>query len=367
MSMSLSNNYMSSQTMRKIQTHLLVWSGLSFVFYVFMAFSMMKINLGTYLFIVLSNVIFFYINYSFFIPTFLFKKKVVRYLVFSGLLLSGSFFLKGYLLSSVPSAEYFDINKSSVQLIQFVSQSNAGNSAGLVLPFNVFSIFMLNTFVILYVASLSLRVIEEWRNNEKFKTQLANEKHSAELSLYRQQINPHFVFNTLNNIYSLSISNSKDVSESILKLSSILRYILYESENEILDSADELSIIDDYIQLQKLRLDNDVSLSYKVYCEPVEYKIEPLIIITLLENAFKYGVAPGCGAFIEINLVILNGKLTLTIRNKIVRELSPEKSLHSGIGLKNMKQRLELLYPDRYKYNVNINNMIYSVFLEIEL
>lgn len=225
---------------------------------------------------------------------------------------------------------------------------------------------LVSSFVIFYATSLFLRIIQKWRKDEIYKEQLKKEKNSTELSLLKQQINPHFIFNTLNNIYSLSISNSKAVSDPILRLSSILRYALYSSPDDMLRIDDELKIIDDYIQLQKLRLTDKVSVNYKLIREPAEYKIEPLIIITLLENAFKYGVDANSNSSIDILLVILNRKLILRIKNKIASQFLDDPRT-SGIGLKNIQRRLDLVYPNRYKYNVDIKNMIYSVFLEIEL
>ncbi|MGD8780524.1 MAG: histidine kinase [Ignavibacteria bacterium] len=233
---------------------------------------------------------------------------------------------------------------------------------------NIQVVFTINTFMFFYIISLALRFFQKWQRDENDKAKLEKEKISTELSFLKHQINPHFIFNSLNSIYSLSMSNSKSASESILKLSSILRYMLYQSDKNVCNSTEELTIIDDYIQLQKLRLSDKVSVEYKFIKDSVEYKIEPLIIITLLENAFKYGVDTNSNSFIQILITIINGKLTLKVKNKIVRQIKGGEQ-HSGIGLKNLQRRLDLVYPNRYSYNYNVDfkNMIYSVFLEINL
>ena len=204
------------------------------------------------------------------------------------------------------------------------------------------------------------------RTTKSTVEKLEREKKLKELELCRKEINPHFLFNAINNIYSLSITDSEVVSDSILKLSSILRYTLYETGGEEVKLKDELEIVDDYIQLQRLRLTDKVKLNYKIISDETEERIEPLIILTLLENAFKYGVDNSEPSFIDILLIVKDGRLSLCTRNKIVRKIGA-KVTNSGIGLKNIKNRLEMIYPGKYDYRVNTDNMIYTAYLEIEL
>ena len=368
MSKNFTDNFIKSHTRRKIQTHLLAWLCMSFSIYLFLNYFGINISPDNYLFITFYYLVFFYINYSFLIPSFLFRKKEARYVFFSTLLLLGAFYLRTRMSSVIMQGLGIGSeNKFIAQNAMYFVHSGTDKLSGNPVLENTFSLLSANIIVILYVAGLSVRLVENWQMNENYKTKLEVEKSSAQLSLCRQQINPHFIFNTLNNIYSLSITNSEGVSESLLKLSSILRYVLYESEDDLSDTDNELSIIENYIQLQKLRFCDDVSVSYKFICEPVQHKIEPMIILTLLENAFKYGILPGVDSFVDINLQIINGRLTLAIKNKIVRSPQEGKKVYSGIGLKNIRQQLDLLYPGRYKYNVDINNKIYSVSLDIEL
>jgi two-component system, LytTR family, sensor kinase len=222
-------------------------------------------------------------------------------------------------------------------------------------------------FILFYSAGLLLRCLQKLKKEETGKILLERDRSASEISFLRRQINPHFILNTLNNVYSLSITKPDLVPELILKLSSLLRYILYRSNNDVMKTTDELKIIEDYIQLQKLRLTEKVSLNYKLIHDPFEYRIEPLIVLTLLENAFKHGVDTVSDSFIDIVLVVVNHKLILRINNKITRPAKDEQQYGGGIGLVNIRKRLDIAYPNKYQYKVCTDKMIYSVFLRIEL
>jgi LytS/YehU family sensor histidine kinase len=214
--------------------------------------------------------------------------------------------------------------------------------------------------------AFSFRLIEKWQDDEKQKVKLEKEKVSTELSFLKQQINPHFLFNSLNSIYSLSISKSETTPDSILKLSSILRYVLYESEKELVFLHDELQTIKDYIELQKLRLTEMVTVNYKVEGISENKKIEPLLLIPIIENAFKYGVDNIKKSFIDINIKIREGKIELEVSNKIVA-IADKNKTDSGIGIKNIKRRLDLLHGNNYEFDIKEENNVFSVRLKLNL
>jgi len=192
------------------------------------------------------------------------------------------------------------------------------------------------------------------------------ERISSELIYLKQQVNPHFLFNTLNNIYSLSIKNHEIMPSAILKISSILRYTLNKSDNSLASLKDEIEIMNAYIDFQKMRFKNNLPLVYKVSGSIDDYKIEPFILLPLIENAFKYGMVNIKDSFINIEITIKSEKLKFLISNK--KSFTHESKLeHSGIGLNNIKRRLDLIYPDCHKLLIEDNDNIFSVCLELPL
>jgi two-component system, LytTR family, sensor kinase len=312
-------------------------------------------------------IILYYINYSLLIPSFLLKGKRFFYCISSFVLLI-VFLLTGYCLlnhstrSALISQSFASpVNNYPVNAM-FYNYAMMRNK----LPDEVWFLLSINSFILFYSTGLASRFLQKLKTDNCKKRNMENAGNSAELLYLQQQINPHFILNTINNIYSLSITKSELVPDQLIKLSSIIRYTLYRPGNSIIKTTDELKIIDDYIQLQKLRLTEKVSVNYRLVHGPYEYPIEPLIILTLLENAFKYGTSTNSDSFIDIVLLIANQQLILRIRNKIAGQIQNDKK-QGGIGLSNIKRRLELVYPGRYQYKVCITDMIYSVFLRIEL
>jgi len=309
----------------------------------------------------------FYINYFLLMP-YLFKKKIWIYLGLAILLLGSGMFLRSKLLKD----SHFS-NKAGLQFGK--RQRPPNNTANTYsepddsiqeiinwrrITFSGYSLFFF------FFLSFSLRFMQKWLDDEKYKTQLEKDKVETELAFLKQQINPHFLFNSLNSIYSLSISKSEKTTPSILKLSSILRYLLYESETSVAGLQNELSVIQDYIELQKLRLTDKVQVNVSVTGNADQYIFEPFIILPIIENAFKYGVDNLNNSFIRIDIKVENQKLELKAENKVVQRPAMLRK-ESGIGLKNVRRRLEILYPDNYIFQVEENNEVFSVFMQIKL
>jgi LytS/YehU family sensor histidine kinase len=227
-------------------------------------------------------------------------------------------------------------------------------------PFSFYSV------IFVWLASITIAFIRRWQLDEKRKLDIEKENISTELSFLKQQINPHFLFNALNNIYSLTLNASQPASTAILKLSSILRYMLYETENKWVNLADEIRIIDDYIELQKLRLTDDMDLHYKVNGDPSNKKIAPLLLFPLIENAFKHGI--GNIYKTKINILIEIGKdmLCVDIRN-LIANLRRSIGKDFGIGIKNIKRRLDLLYPEKHTLEISEEHDSFSVLLFLKL
>jgi two-component system LytT family sensor kinase len=200
---------------------------------------------------------------------------------------------------------------------------------------------------------------------QQAEQQLRIEKQAAELNYLRSQTNPHFLFNTLNNIYSLARDKSDLAPESILRLSKILRFMLYETGGAYIAIAEELKIIDDYIALEKLRYDESLRVNFNYDIEDMKQALPPLLLIPLVENAFKHGVSETRGhPFIEIHLSVRNRKLSLMIKNS--SEHPGEVYVKDTIGLPNLRRQLELLYTD-YKLSVQQSESVFTANLQINL
>src|SRR5215213_3591744 len=173
--------------------------------------------------------------------------------------------------------------------------------------------------------------------------QLRIEKQEAELNYLRSQTNPHFLFNTLNNIYSLSRDKSDLAPESILRLSKILRFMLYETGGAYVAIEQELKIITDYIELEKLRYDESLQVNFNYDVEDVKQSVPPLILIPLVENAFKHGVSETRSRpFVDIHLSVRNRQLLFSVKNST----EVQEAIIENIGLSNLRRQLELLYKD---------------------
>lgn len=199
---------------------------------------------------------------------------------------------------------------------------------------------------------------------EQARKTLETEKLNAELAFLKTQINPHFLFNSLNNIYSLAYQKSDKAPEAILRLSEIMRYMLYESNDEKVSLEDEVNYLENYIELQKLRVKEQVYLDLHINIDNYQHRIMPLLVISFLENVFKHGVATDKEHPIRITVEVLNSRLYFKAQNK-KNKLNKDKS--GGIGLTNLKRRLELGYPDKHTFIIQDNEDYYSSELFVYL
>lgn len=196
--------------------------------------------------------------------------------------------------------------------------------------------------------------------------QLRIEKQEAELNYLRSQTNPHFLFNTLNNIYSLARDKSDLAPESILRLSKILRFMLYETGGEYISIEQELKIISDYIALEKLRYDDSLRINFNYDIEDMKQALPPLLLIPLAENAFKHGVSETRNQpFVDIHLSVNKRQLTFVVKNS-AEAFPGKRSVKENIGLSNLRRQLELLYTD-YNLSVQQGGSEFTATLKINL
>lgn len=208
-------------------------------------------------------------------------------------------------------------------------------------------------------------LLMEMRNN---LIQLEKEHASAELESLKGQINPHFLFNTLNTLHALVYKKSDTAPDYILKLSGFLRYLLYETSSGIVNLENELANLQDYIELQKLRAGDLASINYKCSGNPSGKRIAPLLFLPLIENSFKHGIKGETGpSFVDINVEIDATMIEFNIRNNLGYSDPVEKNKHPGIGLENLRRRLDLLYRDKYSLIKTVEKNVFHVKLALPL
>lgn len=216
-------------------------------------------------------------------------------------------------------------------------------------------------------SALFFGIVRHIYNHIKLKRtaqQLRIEKQEAELNYLKSQTNPHFLFNTLNNIYSLSRDKSELAPESIMRLSKILRYMLYETGGAYIAIEQELKIMNDYIELEKLRYDETLRINFNYDVEDMRQALPPLLLIPLVENAFKHGASETRDRpYVDIHLSVKNRQLTFVVKNSAD---GGEHSVKENIGLSNLRRQLELQYTD-YSLVIEPGNSIYTATLKINL
>ena len=239
---------------------------------------------------------------------------------------------------------------------EFNNSPNMDIYSKIVSYFIEFSLFMIISFLYWYFT--------KHQEEEKKALQFQNEKLQAELQLLKSQISPHFLFNSLNNIYSLSILNDSNASVMIEKLSDILRYIIYEGKNKKVELQREIELIENYIQLQLLRkLKNEKSIEYKISGDFSKNKIAPLLLINIVENCFKHSnVETSKTGFLKIDISITGNALMIHTRNTFTINKKQK-----GIGMLNLKEQLSHLYPNLYSLNIEDKNNVFDFKLTINL
>jgi two-component system LytT family sensor kinase len=289
------------------------------------------------------NIGLFYLNYLVFIPRFLNKKQY-------GI----------YAMAIVGAVILFGFGKYGVALIfkQYVLMRMTGQVVGL----GQYFLSTIFTSLVFLFLSTALKFTVDWFLNERIQRDLENQRLSAELAFLKSQINPHFLFNSLNSIYSLAYQRSETTPEAILKLSEIMRYMLYECNDNKVDLARELQYLQNYIDLQKIRFGNKAFIDFKIDGKVETQQIVPLLLIAFIENAFKHGVASNPQTPIRLLIEVDEAHLHFFMQNK---KHTNNRDESGGIGLNNVKRRLDLLYPE--KYNLDIRDEIDTYTVELSL
>jgi two-component system, LytTR family, sensor kinase len=222
------------------------------------------------------------------------------------------------------------------------------------------------TSLFLIFFSLGLRVLERNSQIEELQKETEKEKLNSELAFLKSQISPHFFFNTLNNIYSLISINPEDSQKAVLKLSKLMRYLLYESEQGNTMLSNEIDFMNNYIDLMKLRVNDKVELSVSFPKKYEDRNIPPLLFIPFIENAFKHGISYREKSFIDINMIATKESITFRCTNSLLKTKEEASNQQSGIGLENVSKRLNLLFNGRHELKIDKSENTFEVFLTIK-
>ena len=223
---------------------------------------------------------------------------------------------------------------------------------------NVFAFTFFPIIFFLVISTIYRLVLDKIRSE---KAQLA-----TELKFLRSQVSPHFLFNVLNTLVSMARYKSDLLEPSLIKLSGLMRYMLYEANDYKVSIAQEIDYIQNYIELQKMRFGDDIEIRTTIQEKNGGHIIEPMLLIPLVENAFKHGVANGNNHFISVDLTLENYILSLSVKNSFAKDGSSKDS-NSGIGLSNLRSRLNILYPQRHMLTIEEHSDVFNANLTIKL
>jgi len=224
------------------------------------------------------------------------------------------------------------------------------------------------TMTILYTGLAFLaRFATQWYSEQKRNADLLYQKQQSELKLLKSQINPHFLFNTLNNIYSLVYQKSEKAPEAIMKLSDIMRYMIYETNTDFVELKKELDYIKSYIELMELRSSKKNLVNFEIIGDPENKFIAPMLLIPFVENAFKHCEKKTNIPSIYIKIYIADNYLEMNIKNLVKEKNDSNIMEEGGIGLKNVIERLKLIYPNKHSLKINEESGYFIVFLHIYL
>ena len=288
-----------------------------------------------------------YVNIYYLIPKFLQNKKPLLYML--------SLIGMAFLLSPILTSAYLLIYRNFLDEVS--TRLEFKNTA-----------FIICLFVGL--ASMLFKVTKDWLIHQQERKELESQKLQSELKFLKSQIDPHFFFNTLNNLYALTLKKSDLAPEIVLRLSEMMRYMLYECNELKVPLDKEIKYLKNYIELEKLRQGNNFEIGFNVNGNAEDKMIAPLVFIPFLENSFKHGVNNQIkSGFVYINMELSETDVKMSIENSKITSLTSNYQLKKsgGIGLKNVRRRLKLIYPKQHKIDIIDKASTFKVLLDIKL
>lgn len=326
--------------------HLLFWSLYAILHFLafgqFLTFQeiIIRLVLGGTLHAVLA-----YANYLYLVPHFFITKHYLKYFSVAILLVIIGVFLR------------MKVDELFPPITLILSKPESFSKLKIVIP--------IITFLTIWGLSSLFRLLEDHFENIKFSNELKSNQLETELKFLKTQINPHFLFNTLNNIYSMVYLKSDEAAPMVLKLSGILRYMLYESDAQKVPIQKEIDYLKDCIELQILNPADRPKVRFEIENHAPVLMIEPLLFINFLENSFKHGSLSKKDGFIHLKMTIKDNSIDFQLKNSILPSNSPKDKV-GGIGLNNIKQRLELVYPNRHILEIKSDERTYNIHLVLK-
>ena len=289
----------------------------------------------------------FYSNYLYFIDNFFFNKKIILFFVINVVMITvfvwAGHEIKGFLTES------------------WAVNENQANRP----PRKIFWYLDFFTTLVPLAFSIALKSTERWKKTEAERKEEKYIQLQSEIQHLKYQLQPHFFFNALNNIYSLVDLNPESAKKTIHSLGKLMRYLLYDTETEKVPLQKEIDFMTQYIELMKLRFSEKIKIKYTFPDEVPNIKVVPLLFITLVENAFKHGISASKSADLSFTFEVKGTNLTFTALNTNTPKNTSDKS-GSGIGLENLEKRLQLLYPDQHSFVYKVQDGIFTAILTLE-
>ncbi|MCK5469432.1 MAG: histidine kinase, partial [Cyclobacteriaceae bacterium] len=341
--------------------HFLFWGGyISLSVFVFSGREEIDRALRMSLILVVPQMIIAYINMEFLIPRFLIKKKYLKYAGFVLLCFVGFYLFYEFVLTAL--FEQFGPPQHAAR--RFMNENSERSERPFFGPMRRMRvIYGFTQALAIYFLSTAFKTSQIALKREKEAANLKSENLNSELKFLRSQINPHFLFNALNNIYSLSIMKSEKTPEVILKLSDMLRYIIYDCNADRVPLEKEINYINNYIDLQKLKDDQMTNIEVNFEDTDLKCMIAPMILIPFIENSFKHSKIEDIeNGWIKLKIENIDNQLMFSIVNSMPKD-NYTKDKIGGVGLENVKRRLELLYPKSHKLNLESTKHEFSVKL----
>jgi sensor histidine kinase YesM len=332
-------------------SHLIVWFTLFSIPYVLSYGQEEEINrvISRFWIPLFFYAILFYTNYFVLIDKFLFKNQTIKYILINGVIIMVFLTLK----SQIDTLFFTDI----------IRKSSSNTSVGP--PFKMIIYVQMLSYLAPVLFSVAIKTTKRLIKTEAQRKEATNSKLESELQHLHYQLQPHFFFNSLNNIYAMVDISPEQAKKSIHSLSKLMRYMLYETNMDVLPLSKEIDFMKKYIDLMKLRVSDKTEVSYSFPIEETGIQIAPLLFISLIENAFKHGVSASKESHIKISMTSDEKTVLFTIENDNFPKKTDDKS-GSGIGLQNLEKRLELLYPNKHSFNTSVKDNRFLVHLEIE-
>ena len=342
----------------KILFHSVIWSFFVIISLIQFYESPFRINADFYVQWI-TGIALFYLNFYYLVPNLLLQKKYWPYFsILVGLLIIFMTLRIKYFMPEfremIPPKMYDSAGRIVMENEIFKKKKPS-----------FFKIVPSFFYVIIVAIGTIIRTLSEYYNNQQNKLIAETHRTNTELIYLRKQTNPHFLFNSLNSIYSLAHKKSDLVPDAIVTLSELMRYMLYETDNKSVFLEKEINYIQNYIELQKLRLNNIENITINIHGDTKNKYIEPLLLISFIENAFKYGTDYKGAAFVKIIITIEDNILDFWIENKV--ENYAKDPENSGIGMTNIESRLNLLYPTAHQLTIVETDTNYSVHLNLKL